>query len=166
MADAGYRGDSHFKCPFPRPLTDKARKFNSQHKDFMSRHETINKRIKQFQCMRDWRHGDSEHKRCFAAVINITQLCIEEQPLFAVVICDSFPLITHDRYNQSYCFVPETSTEFQALNSSQSDWNMHPWRMFRDWKYKTWFTATSWAPPPLWELGYISVCYEFHVILD
>jgi len=90
MADAGYRGDSHFKCPFPRPLTDKARKFNSQHKDFMSRHETINKSIKQFQCMRDWRHGDSEHKRCFAAVINITQLCIEEQSLFAVV--DSFSI--------------------------------------------------------------------------
>ena len=52
----------------------------------LARHETVNKRIKDFKCMRElWRHGWEKHIIAFNAVTNLVQLQIENgNPLFDV----------------------------------------------------------------------------------
>ena len=83
LADLGFQDPRFFKTPIARPQTDWDTEFNRQHKAEMACHETINKRIKQFGILRDFRHAkDSKHKLAFGAIIQITQLCLEDQPLF------------------------------------------------------------------------------------
>lgn len=57
------------------------------HKRIMSRHETVNKRIRQFKILNDiFRHNIQNHPLIFHAIVNITQLMIENgEPLFKVV---------------------------------------------------------------------------------
>lgn len=78
LADKGYNDAQYFILPSES---------NSQrHKIIMSRHETVNKRIKQFNVLQNrFRHDLSLHKKCFHSVINLTQLVIiHEDPLFSV----------------------------------------------------------------------------------
>lgn len=78
MADEGYKDLRYFLLP---------NAFNNiRHKRIMSRHETINKRIKQFKVLAEtYRHDLVKHKLCFHAVVNLTQLTIKyEEPLFPI----------------------------------------------------------------------------------
>jgi len=50
-----------------------------------ARHETVNKRVKQFQCLSmPFRHDRTLHADCFHAVLNLTQLSLEDAPLFRI----------------------------------------------------------------------------------
>lgn len=55
-------------------------------KRILARHETLNSRIKRFACMRErFRHPLYLHPRLFHAVVNLTQLMIENsEPLFPI----------------------------------------------------------------------------------
>jgi hypothetical protein len=78
LADKGYNDSSQFILP---------NETNPHgHKIIMSRHETVNKRIRQFKVLyHTFRHSLEKHPTCFDAVVNITQLIIEfEEPLFAL----------------------------------------------------------------------------------
>lgn len=79
FADRGYNDQSTFILPNAA---------NSRfHNLVMSRHETVNKRIKQFVVLATkFRHNRSLHRNCFYAVGNLTQLVIKhEEPLFSVI---------------------------------------------------------------------------------
>jgi hypothetical protein len=82
-ADKGYQdGNVHFMTPVNNPITEQMKNFNKKHKVMMARHEMVNKRMKQFDILRRWHHRDDEfHKICFGAIINITQLALEDEPL-------------------------------------------------------------------------------------
>jgi hypothetical protein len=80
LADKGYRDPTYFILP---------NNLNSRtHKKIMARHETVNKRIKQFNvlCQR-FRHPLNKHKICFLAVANLTQLALMNgEPLYNVIL--------------------------------------------------------------------------------
>lgn len=68
MADDGYKNSKYFLLH-----TDKN---SSGHKYIMRRHETVNKRIKQFNVLsHTFRHELSLHKICFHAVVNFNTAC-------------------------------------------------------------------------------------------
>jgi hypothetical protein len=82
LAEGGRDNNIYFHTPFTKAETEAARDFNRKHKMLMSRHEMINKRIKQFDILRRYRHNnDQKHMVCFGAIINITQLALEVEPL-------------------------------------------------------------------------------------
>ena len=83
VADGGYVDESCEKNP-----TDRS-KSNLFHSQARARHETVNRRIKQFAIARQrFCHKLSRHSCCFHAVANLTQLMIERgEPLFDV-LCD------------------------------------------------------------------------------
>lgn len=56
------------------------------HSRIMSRHETVNKRLRQFNILKNtFRHDISKHPIVFHSVVNLTQLIIQNgQPLFNV----------------------------------------------------------------------------------
>lgn len=80
LADKGYNdGTTYFITPnATNPIG---------HKFIMSRHETVNKRIRQFKVLYNtFRHNMDKHKKCFDSVVNITALVIKfEEPLFSVL---------------------------------------------------------------------------------
>lgn len=80
-ADAGYKGEgAHIVLPRPG---------DAMQTRVRSRQETVNKRFKQWGCLkRVFRHRVEKHQDVFGAVAVITQLILEhEQPLFA---CDDY----------------------------------------------------------------------------
>lgn len=79
LADKGYNDSKFFILPNDE---------NSiMHKRIMSRHETINKRIRQFKILNDvFRHDIQYHPIVFHAIINVTQLMLKNgEPLFNIV---------------------------------------------------------------------------------
>ncbi len=78
VADNGYNDAIYF-------IQKTARNFQN-HGTIMARHETVNKRIKQFKILKHrYRHGLEKHPSVFHAVANLTQLMIENgHPLFSV----------------------------------------------------------------------------------
>lgn len=80
-ADEGYRGDFRVAIPsYCRSLNDYRMKMNAR-----ARHETVNRRLKQFNCLKMFRHDKSKHVHCFEAVAVITQLAIQNgEPLYHV----------------------------------------------------------------------------------
>lgn len=74
-ADKGYRGDKNIdapqdNCPNAAQMRSKTL--------VRSRHEIVNKRLKQFNCLKNVFHHDiSKHGYCFDAVAVFTQLAIE-----------------------------------------------------------------------------------------
>lgn len=78
MADRGYNDQRYFILPTEAN--------NGRHKTIMSRHETVNKRIRQFAVLSDkFRHKKELHGKCFHAVVNLTQIIIKtDEPLFSV----------------------------------------------------------------------------------
>lgn len=78
FADKGYRDAKFFITP------DSTN--NAGHKYIMSRHETVNKRFRQFRVLGNtFRHDIDKHTSCFHAVANITALVIKmEDPLFSL----------------------------------------------------------------------------------
>lgn len=79
FADRGY-GDSRY---FVSPNHTNA----VGHKFIMSRHETVNKRLRQFRVLYNtFRHDIDKHPKCFHAVVNIVALVIKnEEPLFSIL---------------------------------------------------------------------------------
>jgi DDE superfamily endonuclease len=86
VADGGYR-DGGWHADTPNGLNDYMSRIKSVAR---ARHETINKRIKQFNVLRStFRHDLEKHGFCFHAAANITQLIIEhEEPPFQVEYYD------------------------------------------------------------------------------
>ena len=82
-ADAGYRGyPDKVRTPgMVLSLSDKRAKKNAR-----ARHEHINKRFKQWGCLKQiYRHDIDDHYLYFASVAVITELCIENgEPLYSV----------------------------------------------------------------------------------
>lgn len=78
VADRGYNDANYFILP---------NAVNSvRHNQIMSRHETINKRIRQFKILKDtFRHNLDLHPQIFHAILNLTQLQIlSGEPLYSV----------------------------------------------------------------------------------
>lgn len=80
MADKGYKDDTFFILP---NVHNKI-----LHKAIMSRHEHVNKRMKQFKILKnEFTHSLSKHAMVFHAVANVTQLMLENgEPLNSVSI--------------------------------------------------------------------------------
>lgn len=78
LADRGYNDSNYFILP----SENNAR----QHKYLMSRHETINKRIRQFNILKNtFRNSLVKHPLIFHAVVNVTEIIIENgEPLFGM----------------------------------------------------------------------------------
>ncbi len=55
--------------------------------DLRARHETVNRRFKQFAVLSNrFRHDKSSHSFCFHAIANVTQLIMDTHPLFSSTI--------------------------------------------------------------------------------
>jgi hypothetical protein len=81
-ADAGYyRGDFRVACPNQyRSQQEKHMKKNAR-----ARHETVNRRFKQFNCLKSFRHGKELHAYCFNSVAVLTEIGIEYgEPLYSI----------------------------------------------------------------------------------
>lgn len=79
MADNGYKDHNHFILPDAR---------NSElHNLIMARHETINRRLKEFKILsEDFRHQLQKHPMIVNAVANIVQLMLKNgHPLFSAI---------------------------------------------------------------------------------
>ncbi len=78
VADRGYNDANYFEID--GIISDRKKK------KLLARHETVNRRIKQFRCMSSkFRHALDLHPRFFHAVVNLTQLMIENgEPLYSV----------------------------------------------------------------------------------
>lgn len=78
LADKGYKDANFFILPSEQNTV--------YHNLIMSRHETVNKRIKQFNILKmPFRNHLEKHPLVFHAVTNITQVIIENgEPLFSV----------------------------------------------------------------------------------
>ena len=76
IADRGYNDPQYFD------ISDGDQK----KKEILARHETVNRRIKQFCCLNcRFRHDLYLHPRFFHAVVNLTQLMIENgEPLYHI----------------------------------------------------------------------------------
>ena len=78
-ADKGYRGEEHYVNTPPVVDGEMAQRVRS-------RHETVNKRFKQWKCLKDvFQHNLAKHHDMFTAVAVVTQLAMENgEPLFNV----------------------------------------------------------------------------------
>lgn len=78
IADLGYQDEKFFILPKDS--------YNAIHSRILSRHETVNKRLKQFRVLKvEFRHNIAKHPMVFHAVVNLTQLMLENgSPLFIV----------------------------------------------------------------------------------
>lgn len=79
VADKGYNDAKYFVTPKNTPH------YPNIHV-LLARHETVNKRIKQWKILGTrFRHSLYRHPMCFYAIINITQIALEsENPLFSI----------------------------------------------------------------------------------
>lgn len=67
LADKGYRLGGYFKNPS-----------NTKEKLLLARHETLNRRLKQFQALgARYRHPLHKHPKIFHACVNLVQMCID-----------------------------------------------------------------------------------------
>jgi len=79
IADNGYHDE---RCITPPRENHPLRKRFSQ---IRARHETVNGRMKQFRVLREtFHHPLHRHADCFFAVLNITYLMLDEEPLFDI----------------------------------------------------------------------------------
>ena len=81
IADGGYKGlENWIQVKGDFSLTEAARRFNTHAR---ARHETVNKRIKIFDCLNQrWRHPLKMHKRTFMAIVCLTNIQMDYEPLF------------------------------------------------------------------------------------
>lgn len=79
IADKGYRGEE--TCL----ITSEIKSVEENIQLIRSRHETVNKRLKQFYVLKHrFRHDKGKHGLCFHAVSQIVALCLHDQPLFCL----------------------------------------------------------------------------------
>ena len=81
--DRGYRGQTRH-CKIPNGA--EKREIRQMRKRVGQRHETVNKRFKQFKCLKEtWRHDLDFHSAATRACVIITQLAFENgEPVFDV----------------------------------------------------------------------------------
>ena len=88
-ADLGYQDDDQsFWTPYRNPVTESEVLFNRQLKHvIMSRHETVNKRFKDFSALatRQFRHRRAQHILFFTATAMLVQLSLQYEPLWDVL---------------------------------------------------------------------------------
>ena len=88
-ADRGYKGEPLFiRTPYELENCPVARRQSAL---VRARHETVNKRFKQFECLkRVYRHDLEQHTDVFRACAVITQLAVKHggEPLFEVLEYD------------------------------------------------------------------------------
>lgn len=91
-ADDGYVGEApqHVKCPMSFTNPEDTLKIQSR---VRARHETVNKRFKQWGCLQQvFRHDLHRHADVFRACAVITQIALElGEPLFEVDYVDNHP---------------------------------------------------------------------------
>jgi len=87
-ADAGYRGDGS-TCP-PDDCANMREYIMKQ--EVRSRHETVNRRLKQFNCMHQFRHNIDDHVYFFEAAAVVTQLGIESGERLYNVLYDKLSM--------------------------------------------------------------------------
>ena len=82
-ADRGYQDNrDRFYTPLRSPQTNRDRQLNRELKLIQARHEMVNRRFKDFRCLKEqFRHSRKQHKKVFAACANLVQLKLIEQPL-------------------------------------------------------------------------------------
>jgi len=82
VADKGYTGVPQVLCP-RSAKNDKHRKEMSKAR---ARHETVNRRFKEWQCLQQrWRHDREKHHLVFSAVAGLTQIeILNGQPLYQI----------------------------------------------------------------------------------
>ena len=85
IADKGYKGE---RCVFETYPDEGDHPYERSMRVLLARHETVNKRIKDFTGMRAlWRHGWRKHNMTFAAVVNVVEIQIENgNPFFNVLM--------------------------------------------------------------------------------
>lgn len=78
IADRGYNDEKFFILPNEENM--------KLHKRILARHETINKRIKQFNILSvPFRNNLKRHPMVFHAILNLTQTSLENgEPLFRI----------------------------------------------------------------------------------
>ena len=83
-ADDGYRGEYPRHCKIPDPLDSESTARMRQR--VMQRHETVNKRLKNFGCLKQvFRHNLIFHSACFRAAVVVTQMAFDNsEPVFQV----------------------------------------------------------------------------------
>ena len=87
IADGTYADE---KCLQPPRSTHSA---YSQLSQIRARHENVNGRLKIFNVLNlKFRHGLHRHRNCFMAVVNITSLSLESEPLFHIHLDSTMPL--------------------------------------------------------------------------
>lgn len=91
-ADAGYRGEHPRYVKIPDVL-EEGTNVQRMRQRLMKRHETVNKRLKNFGCLKQaFRHDLVFHSACFRAVAVVTQLAFENgEPVFQVDYDDLLP---------------------------------------------------------------------------
>lgn len=79
LADKGYKDKMFFILP--------SKENKHFHKRIMARHETVNKRLRQFEILKKtFRNNLSKHPKVFHAVVNVSQLSLENgEPLYSVM---------------------------------------------------------------------------------
>ena len=84
--DDGYFGEAPEKCVVPKHAWARQSHLVPNSGAVRARHETINKRIKDFECMKQFfRQSIEFHSVCFRAVAVLTQLSMENgKPAFQV----------------------------------------------------------------------------------
>lgn len=81
LADKGYTDKEYFMIPVENPANQHDYEYNRIHKKFMARHEVINARLKEFQCLKQlFRHDREFHAVCFSAVANIVNCTLILKP--------------------------------------------------------------------------------------
>ena len=82
IADKGYQGLINVMTPFEA----KDEKHKKQMALARARHETVNRRFKQWHCLQErWRHDRNKHQDVFIAIVCLTQIeILNGHPLFQV----------------------------------------------------------------------------------
>ena len=83
LGDRGYRGEREYISIPSSHDEEEVREFKGR---ALSRHETFNGRLKNFDCLEErFRHSIKKHKMCFFAGVVIVQLSLQNgSPLFLV----------------------------------------------------------------------------------
>jgi len=81
LADKGYPDENFFWTPIKKARTPMERTFNVWHKRCMARHETINAKLKTFNCLRTmFRQSYDYHRLCVFAIANLINLSLMHDP--------------------------------------------------------------------------------------
>lgn len=93
VADGTYQNEVFMNKIRDGVITNEIRDYNKYINRVLARHESVNKRIKNFAILsKTFRHGEGIddriflHNQCFLACANLTQLMLEIEPLMAAAV--------------------------------------------------------------------------------